>query len=35
MERLLIIENLEKRYEDAGVFGTRKEMTALREFLFP
>src|SRR5216683_2772101 len=34
MERLLIIENLEKRYEDARVFGTKKEMTALRGVSF-
>jgi ABC-type glutathione transport system ATPase component len=34
MERFLIIENLEKRYQDAGVFGTKKEMTALRGVSF-
>jgi ABC-type glutathione transport system ATPase component len=34
MERLLIIKNLEKRYEHAGVFGTKKEMTALRGVSF-
>jgi peptide/nickel transport system ATP-binding protein len=34
MEQLLIIENLEKRYEDAAVFGTKKEMTALRGVSF-
>jgi len=34
MERLLIIDNLEKCYEDARVFGTKKEMTALRGVSF-
>jgi ABC-type glutathione transport system ATPase component len=34
MEPLLVVENLEKRYEDASVFGTRKEMTALRGVSF-
>jgi ABC-type glutathione transport system ATPase component len=34
MEQLLIIENLEKRYEDSGVFGTKKEIKALRGVSF-
>jgi ABC-type glutathione transport system ATPase component len=29
-ERILIVENLEKRYEDAHVLGPRKEVTALQ-----
>ncbi len=34
MERLLIVENLEKRYEDALVLGTRKAVTALQGVSF-
>ena len=34
MERLLIVENLEKRYECARVLGTKKEVTALQGVSF-
>jgi len=34
MERLLIVENLEKCYENAGVLGTRKEVKALQGVSF-
>src|SRR6202171_3011465 len=34
MERLLIVENLEKCYENAGVLGTRKEVKALQRVSF-
>jgi ABC-type glutathione transport system ATPase component len=34
MEQLLITENLEKRYENAGVFGTKREVRALQGVSF-
>ena len=34
MQRLLIVENLEKCYENAGVFGARKEVKALQGVSF-
>src|SRR5258708_29803820 len=34
MERLLIVEDLEKRYEDARVFGTRMKVMALQGVSF-
>lgn len=34
MERLLIVENLAKRYEDKGVLGTKKELAALEGISF-